>query len=85
MKLGGYRIAVIISVFQTEDAGSTPATRSRQNGLDRFGAGASGGESRSRRRSARRGRENFQQKIICDRLPLPAPSFAKATDGKPEF
>ena len=25
---GGYRIAVIISVFQTEDAGSTPATRS---------------------------------------------------------
>ncbi len=24
----GYRIAVIISVFQTDDAGSTPATRS---------------------------------------------------------
>ncbi len=30
----GYRIAVIISVFQTDDGGSTPPTRSKINGSD---------------------------------------------------
>ena len=30
MHMCGYRITVIISVFQTDDAGPTPATRSRK-------------------------------------------------------